>query len=830
VTSLSTWIDVSARRFSTSNRIVSAIALHLLIAVALLFGAQAAFAQTETIVYSFAGGTSDGGYPYSGLLIDSSGNLYGTTTSQGSHGDGTAYKLTLSGSSYTESVLYNFGASGDGNSPWSGLVMDSSGNLYGTTATGGSDGYGTFFELSPGTPWTESNKYSFTGGLTDGENPYDQGSLLKGSSGNFYGATYIGGANSQGSIFEISISGSTVTESLVHSFQQQTGFLFGEYPYSGLVADSSGNFYGTTTLGGTEGDGVVYGICGGSYTVLYNFGSTTGDGVSPYGGVFIDSGGNLYGTTTAGGSNNDGTVYELSPPSGGPCSGTYTRTRLYTFGGSGDGDQPWSGVIMDSSGNLWGTTKYGGADADGTVFELAPSTGTWIEPYLYSFTGNSPDGKYPIGGLIKDSSGNFYGTTYEGGAHGYGTVFKVAPLPKLSFAYVSPTANIAGDFNGDGNPDCAVITSTQVVVYCGNGAGGVLSTYTYTFPHSWAFGNPVSNNASIIVGDFNGDGKTDFALLYSTGVYSFISNGDGTFSEPSASPYYYTFPHSLAFGSPVKSGNTVMVGDFNGDGKTDFALVDSTAVYTFLSDGDGTFSDPISSSPYSYTFPNSWAFGNPPSATYAPIVGDLNADGKTDFALVAGTQVFSFTSNGDGIYDEFDTTSPYYYTFPNSWNFGTPLSSSYTPIAADLNGDGKMDFAVLSSTQVISFVNDGNGTFPTLYTTSPYYVTTPSGWGFGTPPSADYTPIAGDLNGDGKTDFALIGSSQVFTFFSNGDGTYTTPSYYTIPSPWGFGTPPSAIYTTVYARGGILILVSSTNGFTMTSNGDGTYTSYDYSL
>ncbi|MGJ5813604.1 FG-GAP-like repeat-containing protein [Paludibaculum fermentans] len=401
---------------------------------------------------------------------------------------------------------------------------------------------------------------------------------------------------------------------------------------------------------------------------------------------------------------------------------------------------------------------------------------------------------------------------------------------KVSVAYVSPTGNIAGDFNGDGQPDFAVISSTQVVTSFGDGAGNVTS-HTYTFPHSWSFGNPVTNGNTVVVGDFNNDGKTDFILVESTKVYSFLSNGDGTYSQPSASPYYYTFPNSWAFGTPVTSSYTPIVGDFDGDGKSDFALLGSTAVFTFKSSGDGTFTTLKTTSPYYYTFPNSWAFGAPPGSTYAPIVGDLNADGKTDFAFLSGNAVFSFRNNGDGTFPPLYTTSPNYYTLPNSWNFGTPVSSSYTPVVGDLDGDGKTDFAVLGSTQIFTFRNNGDGTFPAMYTTSPNYTTVTSGWGFGTPPSSGFAPFVGYLDRDGKADYALMQSTQVFTFKSNGNGTYTSPSYYTLPNGWGLGSPPTASYSAVSFGGGpTMIFVNSTDAFTLTSSADGTYVVRHYSL
>jgi uncharacterized repeat protein (TIGR03803 family) len=409
-----------SRILSHSRSFVPILPLCLLIVLALCFGAQSALAQTETVLYSFAGGTSDGQYPYAGVIIDSTGHLYGTTTSGGSHSDGIAYELT-SGTPWTEKVLYNFGGTGDGVYPYSGLLFDSSGNLYGTTFEGGSGNGGAFYELSSGTPWTESGLFSFTGGAV-GQNPYNYPALIEDSSGNFYGTVNVGGAHSQGMVFKLSLVMGTWTETAVYSFDNTTGN-DGDYPRGGLVMDSSGTLYGTTVVGGTNNLGTVFAISSaGLEKVLWNFGGTN-DGSEPYPGLIIDSNGNLYGTTSGGGAHcNCGTVFELSP--GTP----YTEKVLYSFGGTGDGTYPYAGVIMDSSGNLYGTTEYGGAHNDGIVFKLALSSGTWSESWKYSFAGGTSDGALPYSGsLAMDSSGNLYGTTEYGGAHSVGVVFKVVP-------------------------------------------------------------------------------------------------------------------------------------------------------------------------------------------------------------------------------------------------------------------------------------------------------------------------------------------------------------------------------------------------------------------
>jgi uncharacterized repeat protein (TIGR03803 family) len=221
-------------------------------------------------------------------------------------------------------------------------------------------------------------------------------------------------------VYEMSISGGIATETVLWNFDDVSG-TDAENPYAGLVRDSSGNLYGTTIAGGTHNAGTVFEITSsGVESVLWNFGGT-GDGSTPYAKLYRDSSGNLYGTTDYGGIYGEGTVFELSK-----SAGVWVELRLYSFGGTGDGAYPLAGLIADSSGNLYGTTYNGGAYANGTVFKLAPTVGTWNESWLYSFVGAST-GWEPYGGLFKDSSGNLYGTTERGGASGYGTVFEIVP-------------------------------------------------------------------------------------------------------------------------------------------------------------------------------------------------------------------------------------------------------------------------------------------------------------------------------------------------------------------------------------------------------------------
>ena len=426
-------------KLSISRKVVYvAISVFALLCLA----TRSAEGQIENVLHSFTG-SGDGQYPYAGLITDSSGNFYGTTNQGGAHGLGTVFELVNSSGSYSEKVLYSFAgyqSGGDGAYPQAGLVMDSSGNLYGTTAGGGGGNEGTVFELvnSSGT-YTEKVLYSFN--FSGGANP--DGGLVIDGSGNLYGTTQSGGANFFGTVFELVNSAGTYSEQVLYSFTKSGGD--GGYPYAGLIIDGSGNLYGTTVQGGANNFGTVFELVNssGSYSeqVLYSFTNSGGDGANPIAGLLADSSGNLYGTTQSGGASNVGTVFELVN-----SSGTYNEKVLYGFSTSnGDGYYPYYGaLIMDSTGNLYGTTAYGGPRGQGTVFELVNSSGTYTENVVYSFGSGCSDGYSPFGGLVMDSSGNLYGTTEGGGSSGVGTVFS---LTHLSGPASSTTTTLASSTN-----------------------------------------------------------------------------------------------------------------------------------------------------------------------------------------------------------------------------------------------------------------------------------------------------------------------------------------------------------------------------------------------
>jgi len=385
---------------------------------------QSAEAQNYHVLYSFTGG-NDGADPVAGVTLDSAGNLYGTAATGGARSCGTVYRLTPSGSF---SLLYTFQGQSwgqtDGCAPWARVVFGPDGNLYGTTHSGGNGdgcrelhGCGTVFRVKPQPGTLEAILHRF--GTYDGSDPF-YGDLTFDQGGNLYGVTRNGGANLQGAVFKLTPGGGVWTENVVYSF---AGAPDGAAPANGVVLDAAGNLYGTTSAGGTNGWGTVFELkpsgSGWSEGILHSFQSGS-DGLTPTGSVFLDGTGRVFGSTLTGGTGG-GIVYQLLPSGG----GNWSLTPLYdftgiTFGGS------YHTLIMDNAGNLYGTASADGSHQQGSVFKLTWSNGSWIYQSLHDFTGGS-DGGVPYGTLVIDARGNIYGTASAGGAYGNGLVFEITP-------------------------------------------------------------------------------------------------------------------------------------------------------------------------------------------------------------------------------------------------------------------------------------------------------------------------------------------------------------------------------------------------------------------
>jgi uncharacterized repeat protein (TIGR03803 family) len=403
----------------------TAFAVGLLCAVTMT-AMQSAYAQTFNVLHNFTGG-ADGASPYVGVTMDSSGNLYGTAALGGmaggcnGNGCGTVYKLARHGSSWLFSPLYAFTGGSDGAVPLARVILGPNGTLYGTTYAGGG-GTGVVFNLHPPPHVTNRVFSPWTENvLYQFGNVFDgnnpEGDLLFDAASNIYGTTSSGGYECQ----------DTVYCGTVYELTPQGSGWTESILYKFTSPDLA------TPLAGVTSDpmGNLYGTTSTLYAVfelthsgsrwteqtLYES-SYQGGAQSPAGGVIFDPLGNLYGTIQLGGANGIGSVIELMP-----SGGTWNETTLYSFTGGGE---PYAGLVRDTSGNLYGTTCGGGVHNSGSVFKLTRSGGGWTEADLYDFTGGT-DGYCPMGNVILDAQGNLYGTAYAGGSGGYGTVFEVTP-------------------------------------------------------------------------------------------------------------------------------------------------------------------------------------------------------------------------------------------------------------------------------------------------------------------------------------------------------------------------------------------------------------------
>jgi uncharacterized repeat protein (TIGR03803 family) len=376
-------------------------------------------AQTFKTLHNFD--ETDGAYPYAGLIQGTDGELYGATAYSGSTGyfyAGTIFEITSGG---TLKTLYNFCKPNctDGAQPFGGMVLATDGNFYGTTAGGGTKGYGTAFKMTPSGELTPLHSFDYK----DGATPY--GRLLQGTDGNFYGTTTGGGtspvcatmAGGCGTVFKMTPSGELKT---LYNFCSQSDCTDGKTPKGGLVQGTNGDFYGTTVEGGAIvgfSYGTVFEMTPSGELVWQRTFEETKNGAYPYAGLVQGTNGDFYGTTEGGGVNDgDGTVFQVTP------SGELTTLHTFRFTATfqdGDGVLPYAGLVQGTDGNFYGTTH--GYHGYGTIFRITPS-GELTK--LFSFDGT--DGHEPYAGLVQGTDGDFYGTTYAGGTDGYGTVFSLS--------------------------------------------------------------------------------------------------------------------------------------------------------------------------------------------------------------------------------------------------------------------------------------------------------------------------------------------------------------------------------------------------------------------
>ncbi|MFZ0362334.1 MAG: Ig-like domain-containing protein [Terriglobales bacterium] len=469
-----------------------------------LFAISSGLAGTQKVLYAFTGG-ADGGQPYAGVIFDPAGNLYGVTQAGGAYNKGTVFELSPSKDGWTETVLYSFTGGTDGSEPVGGLTIDTSGNLYGTTESGGDQlvQCGTVFELAPAAGnWTFTALHTFDG--TDGCAPVANVSLA-------YTETYIqsttasGGKSNQGITFQVPVVGQPGN----FSYESLTGNV-GSGPFGNMNAWS----YGTTSFGGSYGRGTIYEYLWGRHfatTHVFNVGK---EGYDPYGDLLtqvIDGVDVMDGTTNIGGVGGRGTAYRLTQTE----KGGWALSVLHSFSGL-DGDGPGAGLIVDSAGNLYGTTMFGGANSGyaGTVFELTPGAkNKWTEILQYSFSGGT-DGGVITSGVVFDTAGNLYGTASTGGAHNQGVVYEVTPSAATTTTLTSSpnpsthdqavifTAVVASKIGAPPDGETVSFMKGKTVLGTGSLSGGSASFTTAKLPVG------TDSITAIYGGDSNFDAST----------------------------------------------------------------------------------------------------------------------------------------------------------------------------------------------------------------------------------------------------------------------------------------------------------------------------------
>jgi uncharacterized repeat protein (TIGR03803 family) len=731
-----------------------------IIAVALLgFGGYIAAAQ-ESLVWSFGGYSNDSINPESSLILDASGNLYGTTAKGGANGEGSVFELMpVAGGGWTEKVIYSFNPTGaykDGYTPLGSLVFDSSGNLYGTTSAGGNGSTaGSVFELSPGAGgvWTEKILYSFQKtSATDGSAPH--GGLIFDAQGNLYGTTLGGGTGTlsgntiayagDGTVFELSPGqGGVWTEKILYNFGV-TSPKDGAYPYCNLTFDAQGNLYGTTHVGGATGMGSVFELspgAGGVWTekLLWNFAGAPADGQNPAAGLIFDAQGNLYGTTSYGGTGGgSGAVFELSPGAG----GTWTEKVIYGMGAwesntGGDGAVPMGSVLFDAQGNLYGTTEYGGSVMnEGTFFELSPGAGgLWTETIEYSFGATNTSAQQPLAGVIADAAGNLYGTTELGGAYDLtnqytfysnnGTVFEIAAagLPAISPA--------GGNYPGTQSVTITSATSDAAIYYTTDGTTPTTSSTKYTGPIQVSDAETIKAFATIT-------GSPNSAVA--SAAYTFGSQAAAT---PVISPTAGTYTSSQSVTITDSTANATIYYTTNGTTPTASSTkytgaisVSSSETIEAIAEASGFSNSAVAMATYTINLPAAAA------PTFSPAVGTFtSAQSVTLTDSTAGAAIY-YTTNG---------TTP---SASSTLYTGSITVSSTETIEAIAVASGFSNSAVATGTYTINLpaatpvISPAAGTFSSAQSvtitdstagSTIYYTTN------GTTPSASSTPYAGAI-------------------------------------------------------------------------------------
>jgi uncharacterized repeat protein (TIGR03803 family) len=596
---------------------------------------------TTLVTFNDPSNDANGRFPDGSLIADANGDLFGTTSEGGANGQGTVFEIakTATGYASTQTVLVAFNVA-NGFRPEAGLIADATGDLFGTTIGGGPNDGGTVFEIvktPTGYASTQTVLVSFNN--PDGSTP-GSGSLIADANGDLFGTTDVGGNG--GTVFEIAKTptGYASTPTTLVSFNGANG----ANPEANLIADANGDLFGTTFQGGGFEDGTVFEIAktGAGYastpTTLFVFDGAHGAG--PFGGLIADANGDLFGTTADGGADNFnfGAVFEIAKTASGYAS---TPTILLTFN-SFNGQTPGGSLIADANGDLFGTTSRGGSGGDGTVFEIQKTAAGYASTPIELASFNGTNGAVPEAGLIADANGDLFGTT-DGGSpdgHDIGTVFEitnsgfvpVTPPPtgsndilwqntssgqasiwdvngdtRTGGGALSPNPGPSwravgtGDFNDDGHSDILwQNTDGQASIWEMDGTtrtgGGAVTP------------NPGPTWKAVGTGDFDGDGKSDILWQNTDGQAAiWLMNGNTRTGGGAAGA------------NPGPTWKAVATGDFNKDGNSDILWQNTSTGQAAIWEMDGNTH--IGGGPVT---PN-------PGPTWKAVgTGDFNQDGFAD--------------------------------------------------------------------------------------------------------------------------------------------------------------------------------------------------------